>query len=191
MTTFRIYSKSEIEHFLKAVDQYLDKEFTLILIGGTAAALAYKATDYTKDIDTTNDTSAIDAACEAARKSTGLNIPLGKAGVEDGPYDYEDRLERYQIEGLKKLTIYVPEKHDLVLMKIMRANENDLNTIDEIKKNCGLEFETLVDRFSNNMKQVHGDPGILRQNFLAAIERMFSNAELSTAEKRVLKNWKV
>jgi hypothetical protein len=190
MTPFRKYTPEEIERFLKAVDQHVGMEFTLILIGGTAAALAYQATGFTKDIDTANDVSPIQAACEAARESTGLEIPLEKAGVEDGPHEYEARLERYEIKGLKKLTLYVPEKHDLALMKIMRANENDLETISEMKKNVGLEFEILLERFCNEMKHVHGDPGILRLNFFAAVEKAFSNAELSIAEKRVTKDWK-
>jgi len=39
-------------------------------------------------------------------------VPIEKAGVSDGPYHYEDRIQIVSMR-LKKLRILVPERHDL------------------------------------------------------------------------------
>ena len=118
------YSRSEIESFLLAIDEHLTKKFSVIIIGGTAAALAYGAQDYTRDIDTVTVLNPIEDAYEAAKKKTGLNIPMEPVGVWDAPYNYEDRLETYPLKGAKRLSVRVPEKHDLALMKMVRGQEN-------------------------------------------------------------------
>ena len=45
------YTKREIEQLLKAIDANLERSAEIILIGGAAALLAYKATRITADID--------------------------------------------------------------------------------------------------------------------------------------------
>src|ERR1039458_4296237 len=112
----------QIETFLVAVDKHLTKPFDVTIIGGAAAALAYKVVDYTKDIDTVDSIAPIETACDEARKETGLDIPFGPAGVEQAPWSYMDRREKVKLAGIKKLNVFVPEMHDLALMKITRAN---------------------------------------------------------------------
>lgn len=161
----------------------MDKPFELIVVGGCAAALAYKVESYTLDIDTIGEVSAIEDAAKAARVQTGLDIPLEPARVHDTPYNYEDRLQELRLSGLCQLKIVVPEKHDLVLMKVVRGYENDLETIEEIAQKDGLDFETLLSRFTSEMSQTIGDPAKLRLNFLAAIERVFGEEQTKIAKR--------
>jgi len=59
----------------------------LIIIGGAAAALAYKASRTTSNIDTANALSIdFERAVKEAKKATGLEIPVSYAAIADGPF---------------------------------------------------------------------------------------------------------
>jgi hypothetical protein len=173
------FQPSEIQKFLEAIDSYLKSSFDFIIIGGVAAALAYKASKTTTDIDTANRIlEELRYAFEAAAKKTGLAIPVSLVGVFDPPYYYEDRLQRYNQTNLRFLKVYVPEQHDLALMKIVRGY-GGVNTF------C---FETLVERFLTEMTQVIGNSNTIRMNFLLAISELFGN-ELAEHAEKLTKNW--
>jgi len=70
------FTQTEFEIFLRAVDRHLTSPFSLIIIGGCAAALAYHVERPSLDIDTWEETRQIEDACRAARRETGLQIPL-------------------------------------------------------------------------------------------------------------------
>lgn len=121
----RYYVRAEIERFLRAVDRALKRPATVIFIGGGAAALKYRIDDPTTDIDTFNALGAdLRRAIDAARKATGLAMPFEQSGVADGPYDFEDRL-LLAMPRLARLTVLVPESHDLALMKAVRGDQAD------------------------------------------------------------------
>ena len=81
------FEPSEIQKFLEATDSNLESSFELIIIGGAAAALAYKSSKTTTDIDTVHETpKELKIAFDAATKKTGLAIPVSPAGVFDPPY---------------------------------------------------------------------------------------------------------
>jgi hypothetical protein len=100
---------------------------------------------------------------------------MGTSGVADPPYEFESRLVRV-LPALHRLEVYVPEKHDLVLMKTMRADEHDVQVIVEIHANSPLDLDTLVHRFRFEMDAAIGDPQRLRSNFLVVVERLFPDA---------------
>jgi hypothetical protein len=148
----------------------------VVVIGGSAAALHYGVTRATHDIDTWDAIRAdLAAAIEIAQRTTGLPIPMGTSGVAAPPYEFESRLERV-LPALARLEVYVPERHDLVLMKTMRADEHDIQAIVEINANFPLDLETLVRRFRFEMDAAIGDPQRLRGNFLVVVERLFPDA---------------
>jgi hypothetical protein len=181
----RRFVTSELRRFLRALDRHLNEPVAVVMIGGAAAALAYRVRFATKDIDTMTDTRPLRVACDLARQETGLAIPFGPAGVADGPYSFEDRLRAVRIAGLRHLQVLVPEKHDLVLMKTVRGYEHDLETAEEIHRRVGLSFRTLIERFQNEMGHVVGPPERLRLNLLACIERVFGEARSTEAEVRL------
>lgn len=183
------FQPSEIQEFLEAADSFLKSSFDLIIIGGAAAALAYKASKTTTDIDTANQLpEELQVAFEAASERTGLAIPVSMAGVFDPPYFYEDRLQQYDPINLKFLKAYIPEQHDLALMKIVRGYENDIQVICEIHENTPFCFETLVERFLKEMPQVIGHPKTIRMNFVLAIFKLFGD-ELADQAEELTKDW--
>ena len=172
----RRFGRDELTRFLKSVDNHLSEPRRIILIGGAAASLAYGISRVTTDIDTIDDIADLVEVLRLARSSTGLDVPFQTVGIYDAPYHFADRLAPVQL-GFKKLRIDVPEKHDLALMKAVRGQENDLEAIEQMARQVGLDRETLVDRFRNEMTHTSGRPEQLRANFLSVIEVLYGEAE--------------
>lgn len=173
MTTF---GPHELTRFLKSLDKHLSGPRRVVLIGGAAASLAYGITRTTTDVDTIGDIAELEEAIQLARLETGLDVPFHSVGTYDAPYLFEDRLVSIDL-GLDKLRIVVPEKHDLVLMKTVRGQENDRDAIQQIADKIGVDESTLVDRFKSEMTHVIGRPEQLRGNFLSVIEMLYGEHE--------------
>jgi len=185
----RRFDARELRRFLGAVDAELDGPARIVLVGGSALALGYAVGTGTVDVDTwETDLGRIRVAAARARAATGLDIPIDSAAVGDMPYEYESRLRRV-LRRLRRLAVYVPEKHDLALSKIMRCHEGDLAGLSALHRLHGLDEETLVTRYMEEMKHVIGDPGRIDLNLLAAIERVFGVAEAEVVERR-LATWR-
>lgn len=182
------YGNEELQTFLKVIDSELDGPFELRIIGGTAIALGYHAFEFTRDIDTVNSIEAIRGAYEAAKRKTGLDIPMGPVGVEDGPHDYESRLVVPDVSGLTKLIIKIPERHDLILMKMVRGAEHDIQAAVRVHEEHPLSFETLLHRMKSEMTHVIGNKRHILENFLAMIEAIFGEDRALDAQ-RVLEGW--
>jgi hypothetical protein len=173
VSIFRKYTRLELVRFVRAMDAVIDEPTDLLVIGGAAATLKYGAQGTTKDIDTWNNVpAAVLKAAEQARTATGLLVPIEKAAVADGPYHYEDRIRSVSMK-LKRLRIFVPERHDLVLMKVVRGNRHDDDVITEIHARHPLKLETLVERFETEMCHVMKDEKILRLQFRVLVEVLF------------------
>jgi len=84
----------------------------------------------------------------------------------------------------EKLKIFVPEKHDLALMKVLRGDEHDLEAIEGIHRLSPLDADILVQRYVAEMGAVVGEPSRIRGNFLSMIERLFP-AQASAIAKQV------
>jgi len=172
----RYYVRAEIERFLRAVDLALDRPATVIVIGGGAAALKYGIDDPTTDIDTFNPIGAdLRRAIDAARKATGLAMPFEQSGVADGPYDFEDRLLR-AMPRLGRLTVLVPERHDLALMKAVRGDQADFAKLQALHERKPFDLSVLLRRYEEEMSHVVIDSRRLRGNFLALVESLFPEA---------------
>jgi hypothetical protein len=177
------FARRDLERFLREVDRSLDQPTRVIVIGGTAATLRYGASRATQDIDTlTNVSASLSRAVLKAQAKTGLRIPIQRVTVADEPENYESRLQR-AMPRLTRLRVMVPERHDLVLMKAMRAYDHDLQVIAEIHANSPLDLDTLVSRFVEEMTPI-GPERRIRQNFLLVVERLFPN-EVDAVESRL------
>jgi hypothetical protein len=177
-----LYGADEISLFLRAVDRHLVSASSVVIIGGSAAAF-YNATSTTTDVDTYAALSAdLQGAVERAATETGLTIPVIHSLVVEVPWAFEDRLER-QLPELEKLQVWVLEKHDLALSKTVRGTAHDEQQIREIHLSIGLEFDTLVQRFRDEMTHVTGDPTRIRSQFLQLIEALFGELKRVTAER--------
>jgi hypothetical protein len=181
----RKYGRGEVERFLRAMDDALPVDETIVIIGGVAVALRCSRTErMTKDIDSWGRISpALGRAAEKARQVTGLTIPLEQAAVADGPFGFEERLVR-TMPRLGRLKVMLPEKHDLALMKIVRGDETDVAGLAAAHHEDPLDYEVLVRRYEEEMGSVVGDPSRLRLNMLRLIEELFPE-RIEDAERRL------
>lgn len=182
MMVRRFYDADEMRTFLTAVDRHLSHATDVVVIGGAAAAL-HETRSTTSDVDTWNELSAsLERAIERARKETGLDIPVSRSPVADIPYEAEDRFER-MLPALAKLRVFVLEKHDLALSKIVRGDDHDLQQLEELHAQNPLSFDTLVARFRTEMTHVMGDRARIEAQFLELVDRLFGELKRIAAEK--------
>ena len=142
----RVYTPAELRRFLAAMDRALERPAEVVVIGGAAAAIEYGVASGTRDIDTWTRCHE-DLAVAAERRppddqARGAPCP---SGVADGPHELESRLER-ALPRLRRLKVMVPERHDLVLMKVLRGDEHDLQAIEAIHQRSPLDLSILVER---------------------------------------------
>jgi len=180
----RVYTPTELRRYLAAMDQALERPTEVVVIGGAAAAIEYGVASGTRDIDTwTRVHEALAVAADRARQTTKLGVPFAQSGVADGPHDFESRLER-TLPRLRRLQVMVPEKHDLVLMKVLRGDEHDLQAIEAIHERSPLDPSILVGRFQDEMGATIIARGRLKGQFLTMIERLFPT-DLDGIERRL------
>src|SRR5213593_1407871 len=104
-----------------------------------------------------------------------LAWPCPSSGVADGPYEFEDRLLR-AMPRLARLTVLVPERHDLALMKTIRGDQADFGKLQAIHNRHPFDLSVLVRRYEEEMGHVVIDPRRLRWHFLALVESLFPEA---------------
>jgi hypothetical protein len=169
----RVFTPAELRRFLTAADRALEHRAEVVIIGGAAAALGYGVATGTRDVDTWSRVQeGLAAAVERARRATGLAVPFSRSPVADGPQDFESRLQR-TLPRLRLLRVMVPERHDLVLMKVVRCDEHDLQAIEAIHQRSPLQLPLLLTRYREEMGPAIVDPRRLRGQFLTMVERLF------------------
>ena len=133
--------------------------------------MAYGAQRPTKDVDCFGD---LDENIRIAEGRTKLRIPIDRAAVADPPYDYEDRRHPLALP-FRKLAIWVPERHDLLLMKAVRAARHDVQVLHQMHQTEPFQLDVVLDRFEREMGQAIIDPKILRLQFTYIIESLFGS----------------
>lgn len=185
------YTEDQIVEFLKAIDRHLKNPAELIIIGGTAASIAYGFKRPTQDIDTANEVSAgLKTAINAAVRETGHNIPVSKAAVYDGPYHHEDRWIEFEPAQFKKLTVKVPEPVDLILMKSLRLEEHDLAAIKAIVDSLSITADAIVSRYLEEMSSAIKATDDLDFNLMALIDHCYGELMAAKVKSTITKKRK-
>jgi hypothetical protein len=167
----KTFGRDQVLEFLAEIDELLDEPVPLEIIGGAAALLAYGARSPTKDIDTF---VGIDERIQRAASLATHKIPLDRATVADPPYNYEDRRQCLDLP-FRNLVVWVPERHDLLLMKAVRAARHDEEVIQEMHQAEPFDLETIVARYKEEMGQAIGDHKILDQQIQLIVEKLFGS----------------
>ncbi len=183
----RAFTAEEIRSFFEALGQSFDRPATLVIVGGAGAILQHGATRPTVDIDTYSVPSppGFEAAVQRARDKTELIIPIEYPAVAQTPWNYEDRLESVTGLNAGNLSILVPERHDLALMKVMRSYRKDLDVIHQMHDARPFDLDTFVTRFTDEMTHVVADQRILRQKFLLCVEELFGERSVEPTREAI------
>lgn len=170
---------------LRAIDAELSRPCRVVLIGGSAAVLAFGSQRATQDIDFISADAEFATAVDRASKKLGRPIPVSQVGVFTAPYDFEDRLEPVQNLGLTHLQLFVPERHDFAIMKLARGYEHDLETIEDLHRMQPLSLDLLRERFLDAKSQSIGSPETFKLNFIALVERLFGQSVAESIDKQL------
>ncbi len=176
------FAPAELIRFLSAIDAALSRRVFVTLIGGGAAALGYGVVSGTKDLDTLTELTHLEEAIRAARRATGLDVPIEMTTVADLPYEFESRLLRV-LPTLRQLEIFIPEAHDLALSKLARANAGDISALEDMHARHPLSFDVLLERYRTEMTHAIGDPARLDQNFLLGVHVLFGELRRENARQ--------
>ena len=182
MTTFQA---DQIRQFLETVDKHLRAPVRLVIIGGGAALLGHGAKSPTRDIDTfEGDPLLLKDAMVRAQAEIGFTVPIGTAPVADLPMHYEDRTLR-PLPHLRHLEVLVPDRHDLVLSKLVRASQADLVVCREIHAHKPLDVDVLLQRYLDEMNHAIGRQADRDQSLVAGVEFIWDEATADRAQQMV------
>jgi hypothetical protein len=100
----RRFSAEEVATVIRAADAHLSTRARLVIIGGTAIGLLANPSRTTTDVDVLPGTElAVLDALQAAKAETRITVPVERVGVFFAPEGFEERLQPYSLEGLKRL----------------------------------------------------------------------------------------
>jgi serine/threonine protein kinase len=141
------FGRLQILAFLGEVDSLLEAKVDMEIVGGAAALLAYGARRPTKDINCSeNFDERILRAAALAKHRVPLN-PMQSPTKHVFPAEYEER--RWLLEpAFPNIRILVPERHDLMLMKCIRASPQDVQVIREMHEESPFDLDTIVSRYN-------------------------------------------
>jgi hypothetical protein len=170
--TTRTFGRAQILAFLTEIDGRLHEPVVMEMVGGAAALLVHGARSETKDI---NSLSAFDERLMRLAPLTTHKIPLVQAPVPHAPVTYEERRYRPDLP-FRNLVLWVPERHDILVMKALRASNHDLRVIEEMHKTVPFNLETIVELYNFEMRQAIlalGGHQIFDQRIRLVLERLF------------------
>ena len=173
----KTFGRAQILAFLTEIDGMLHEPVVMEVVGGAAALLAHGARSETKDI---NSLAPFDERIVRLAPRTTLNIPLEQAPVPYAPVTYEER--RYKPDlRLRNLVLWVPERHDILMMKALRAARHDLQVIQEMHKAEPFDLETIVERYNFSMRlaiQALGGHQIFDQRIRLVLQKLFGGKSI-------------
>ncbi len=178
------FPPADIEEFFRALDRELKRPVTVTVIGGAAIGLKYDPRHATSDVDLT-PVSDVEFWKAVERVRSAHPIPVQTVPFFTPPYDYESRRTPLTINGLERLTVLVPEVHDLAIMKAARALTHDLDAVEDVHRRSPLDVDTLVARYYDARTQVTGSVDDFTIGFLALIERLFGAIEARRVQRRI------
>ncbi len=182
----RKYGVDDIHAFLRALDTKLPRTVEITIIGGAAIGLVYDGAHTTTDIDLppTNDEVFWNAVREVTAKLK-RPVPVAPVSIYEAPYDWEGRRMLMSVPGVTKLVIWVPEAHDLAIMKLARGATHDFQAIEDIHRSHPLKAKVLVERYYDTLTQKTGSAADFRLSLLALVYRLFGPEEARRVERRL------
>ncbi|MBK9069398.1 MAG: hypothetical protein IPL79_00080 [Myxococcales bacterium] len=184
------FGYDELQRFLRQLDAALTAEAKVVLIGGASAALAYHVTAVTRDVDAYGTLpAAVRRAIDRVNAAREVPIPVSSTPIAEVPYNYEARLVQILPSELIRLRVYVLERHDLVLSKVVRWDEGDERHVQEMHAISPLSYDVLTKRFALEMKQAMGNPVTIRAHLLELVRELFGELAEVRASKRIGPRW--
>jgi hypothetical protein len=174
------FDASALADFLRRVDRELTEPTVVMMIGGSAVALI-DASHTTTDVDLLSPGSTLFDAAVARIQQRGESVlPVQTVGIADVPDGTETRATPATL-GTTRLTVLIPEQHDLAMMKLGRGYEHDLQALEDIHRKQPFSIDVLVERFKAT--EVIGPRRWFALAFLDLVARLFGEEEANRRRK--------
>lgn len=173
-----MYNKKKLITFLEDLDEKLKGDIEIITLGGSALSLL-DLKDFTQDIDffikglNYEEMEGILEKLKDKYRRDDVDywedgkIILNKEGrivTQLMPNDYSEIAETIDLK-LKNIKVKILNPIDIILTKVGRCNEEDIDDIRRIEKKFKIEKEVLVKRFNQYLENYDGSKNILNGNF--------------------------
>lgn len=166
-------SKEDLIGFLKAVDENLEKKINIVAVGGTAMTLLGLKPS-TIDIDFDLKSGDAEELKKALRTIPhGFRIDIFGDGLIFSQQLPDDHLERSipVKAGFRKIGLYALHPLDIVVTKIGRLNERDVQDIGACIESFGLTRKQIEER-ANQVEYI-GREENYRINLRNVLKRFF------------------
>ena len=141
-----VVDKNDLVTHLHKLDHVLDRRYSLVAAGGTALTL-YGVKQNTLDIDfvvADGDIRHLKETCSGIGLAADLFFP-GIVYVNPLPPDYISMSSRFG--SFINITLYALNKVDIILTKIGRLNDKDLDDIRACM-NHGVSWQAVANRYT-------------------------------------------
>ncbi len=151
------------QSFLQDLDGLLTSAVELHCLGGFVVSEVLGLTRATADIDVlvarSQEAASLGALAGRGRPLAQRHrVYIDVVSVAQVPVDYESRLIDYEVPGLRRIRLRALERHDLVLAKLTRNSDRDLEDVKRLAINLGLDVEELRRRYLAELRPQLGRP---------------------------------
>jgi hypothetical protein len=175
------FDRTDLIAFLRILDARLTRPGKIRLIGGAVVGLCYLPTYQTRDIDYAWADREVQSAIAEMRAQQPELVVTAQTGIYFAPYAHEERLRAVDIPGLAYLTVEVPERHDLAVMKASRGFDRDIEALEQMHALEPFDLTTLVERFEETW--VTGPQRLADLGFLILVEALYGEEGVEDAER--------
>lgn len=166
-----LVDKSKLEEILKFVDQHLTKKAILVAIGGTALTLLdLKKASYDIDLMMENNDPVLKADITVLIYRAGAETQIQDKGViivHPLPPNYLNKyiFDKKLNSKFQNLSLYIMDPIDLIVTKIHRYDDKDVQDIASILLIIKPKFEDIEKRFNEFISLYKGKKDDILQKF--------------------------
>jgi hypothetical protein len=198
------FTKEDLIHLLRTIDEDLDRRIRIVLIGGTALTfLGIK--DSTRDIDMNVPSKADYRELRRVLTALGFEGQAPRTWITDQGYNIDifvgdyifviSLLDDYMnlsksVGEFHNIDLYVLNEYDLIITKLTRSDERDLDDIRTIFERTEIDHRRLIDRY----KETLGDVSVVRdakENLLYLFENFLPSIGINVEgeDLEVIREW--
>jgi len=150
--------------FFAAIDEMLQDEIRLEILGGFVITILYNAPRETADVDvvTVIPNTQTRNLIETAGKGTALHKKYGvyfdRVGIATLPEDYEERLTEVFAGQFRRLHFFALDPYDIALTKIGRNIDRDREDVKFLAETGPFDLRVLKDRYFKELRPFLGIP---------------------------------
>ncbi len=150
--------------FFHEIDESLNEQTALEILGGFVVTQVYGASRSTADIDVVSITpkklsqKLLEIAGEGSPLHKKHGVYLDSVGIAPLPENYEDRLSEIVAGTFKHLRLLALDPYDVALAKVERNIQRDRDDIRFLARTVPFDFDVLKDRYERELRPILGNP---------------------------------